>query len=92
VRRRASFSVSNTIRAIGTLGSVKGLEEYDTSGFVMVQRFRSLKAGNLADFLFYRNGRNVDWVAPGIEKAYPPDAVFSGGKWTVGNGIVPKIR
>lgn len=92
VRRRASFSVSNTIRAIGTLGSVKGLEEYDTSGFVMVQRFRSLKAGNLADFLFYRNGRNVDWVSPGIEKAYPPDAVFSGGKWTVGNGIVPKIR
>lgn len=92
VRRRAGYSVSNTIRAIGSLGSVKGLEEYDTSEFVTVQRFRSLKVGNLADLLFYRKGRRVDWVAPGIEKAHPPDAVFSAGKWTVGEGVVPRVK
>ncbi len=91
-RRRASFAVSNTIRAVGSLGAVKGLEEYDTSGFVTLQRFKSLKAGNLADFLFYRKGRVVDWAAARIEKTFPPDAVFSGGKWTVGEGIIPKIK
>ncbi len=91
-RRRASFAASNTIRAVGSLGAVKGLEEYDTSGFVALQRFKSLKAGNLADFLFYRKGRVVDWAAARIEKTFPPDAVFSGGKWTVGEGIVPKIK
>lgn len=91
-RRRASFAISNTIRAVGSLGQVKGLEEYDTSGFVILQRFKSLKAGNLADFLFYRKGRVVDWSATGIEKAFPPDAVFSTGKWTRGEGVVPKIK
>lgn len=91
-RRRASFAVLNTIQAVGALGAVRGLEEYDASGFVILQRFKSLKAGNLADLLFYRKGRVVDWSATGIEKAFPPDAAFSTGKWIKGEGVVPKIK
>ena len=39
------------------------------------------KAGELAEFFFYRKDRVVDWAAADIEKQYPPDAIFSSGKW-----------
>lgn len=80
-RRRASFPAPNFIRRIGNLSKIHGLEEYDVSGFNVVHRMGSLKVGELAEFFFYRRDRVVDWAATDIEKQYPPDAIFSSGKW-----------
>jgi hypothetical protein len=91
-RRRASFSAPSFIYDIGSLSGIQGLEEYDASGFTMVQRLGKLKIGELAEFLFYKLDRNVDWHAADLEKTFPPDAIFSGGKWLKGEGVVPKIK
>ncbi|MEP6945084.1 MAG: M14 family zinc carboxypeptidase [Acidobacteriota bacterium] len=91
LRRRASFTAPNVIRDIGSLSGTQGLEEYDASGFTMVQRLGKLKVGELAEFLFYKKDRVVDWGSVELEKAFPPDAIFSGGKWIKGEGLVPKI-
>lgn len=90
-RRRASFSSPNFIRDIGSLSGTQGLEEYDASGFTMVHRLGKLKIAELAEFLFYKKDRVIDWHAADLEKAFPPDAIFSGGKWIKGEGQVPKI-
>ena len=89
-RRRASFSAANVIRVIGELSHLHGLEEYNVGGYNVIQRFDGVKVGELAEFLFYRKDRNVDWTAVDIEKQFPPDAVFSGGKWIKGFGKVEK--
>ncbi len=91
-RRRASFSDLITISAIGDLHGAVGLAEYDASDFIVVQRLGTLKVGELAELLFYRKTRTADWIAPELEKQFPPDATFSGGKWIKGEGIVPKKR
>jgi len=91
-RRRASFSAPNFIREIGDLNGTTGLEEYDASGFNVVQRLGKLKVGELGEFMFYRRDRNVDWQSSELEKQFPPDAIFSGGKWIIGAGVVPAIR
>ena len=91
-RRRASLTAPNTIRSVGPLGAIRGLEEYESSGFKVVQRFGILKPGELAEFYFYRNNRVVDLTSADLEKAFPPDAIFSGGKWLKGEGVVPKIK
>ncbi len=91
-RKRASFAQTNKIRSVGAIGKVQGLEEYDASGFTVVQRFGVMRNGELADFFFYRKDRVVDWRSVDLEKAFPPDAVFSAGIWTKGVGIVPKIK
>ncbi len=83
-RRRASFAASNFIRNIGSLSDFHGLEEYDVSGFNVVQRLGNLKVGELGEFYFYRKERIVDWTATDIEKQFPADAIFSGGKWIKG--------
>ncbi len=83
-RRRASFSAPNFIRNIGDLSALKGLEEYDASGYNVVQRLGCLKIGELGEFFFYRKDRVVDWSAADIEKQFPPDAIFSSGKWIKG--------
>ena len=57
----------------------------------MVHRLGKLKVGELAEFLFYKKDRVVDWRSAELEKAFPPDAIFSGGKWLKGEGLVPKI-
>ena len=77
---------------IANLGDIRGrgIEEYDASGFNVVQRFRENRVGSLADLFFYKRDRAVDWRASEIEKKFPPDAVFAGGRWTIGEGIVPK--
>ena len=80
-RRRGSFTAPRYIRLIGDLGSIRGLEEYDVSGFNIVHRFGRLRTGELAELYFYRKGRYVDWKTIDLEKQYPPDAVFSTGKW-----------
>ena len=91
-RRRASFAAPNYIREIGDLGRMIGLEEYDASGFNVVQRLGKMKVGELGEFMFYRRDRVVDWNSTELEKQFPPDAIFSGGKWIKGAGVVPQIR
>ena len=53
------------------------------------QRFTSIKVGELAEFMFYKKDRSVDWKAPDLEKQFPPDAIFSTGKWLKGERVVP---
>ena len=89
-RRRASFVQPTYIRGMGSLGGLRGLEEYDTSAFNVVQRWGRTRTGELAELLFYRRDRNVDWTSTELEKQFPPDAIFSQGKWFKGAGVVPK--
>jgi len=89
-RRRASFLQPTYIRAMGTLGGLRGLEEYDASGFYVLQRWGRTRTGELAELLFYKHDRTIDWTAPDLEKQFPPDAIFSQGKWFKGAGVVPK--
>jgi Zinc carboxypeptidase len=91
-RRRASFAAPSIIRDVGSLSGIQGLEEYDAKGFTMVQKLGKLKVGELAEFLFYKRDRVVDWHSDAIAAAYQPDAIFSGGKWLKGDGVVPKIK
>ncbi|MFT3743579.1 MAG: M14 family zinc carboxypeptidase [Pyrinomonadaceae bacterium] len=89
-RRRASFVAPVRIRNVGDATTVRGLEEYDASGFNVVQRFGQAKAGELAEFFFYKKDRTVDWASTDLEKQFPPDAVFSGGKFVKGEKLVPR--
>jgi hypothetical protein len=89
-RRRASFPAPNIIREIGDLSGVAGLEEYSAADFNVVQRYGNFKVGELAELLFYKKDRQVDFAAKDLEKQFPPDAIFSTGKWIKGEGIVPK--
>ncbi len=89
-RRRTSFLTPTYIRGMGTLGGLRGLEEYDASGFYVVQRFGRTRTGELAELLFYKRNRTIDWTAVDLENQFPPDAIFSQGKWFKGAGVVPK--
>jgi hypothetical protein len=89
-RRRASFIAPTTIRALGDLAGLRGLEEYDASGFYVMQRWGRTRTGELAELLFYKRDRTIDWPATELEKQFPPDAIFSQGRWTKGAGVVPK--
>lgn len=88
-RRRASFAAPVAIRSVGDLGFVRGLEEFDASGFNVFHRFAKLRSGEFAELLFYKKDRTVDWRAAGLEKQFPPDAIFSAGKWIKGEKLVP---
>jgi len=89
-RRRASFTAPVRIRAVGNLTNVRGLEEYDAGDFNVFARMGTIKAGELADMYFFKKDRNVDWASPDLEKQFPPDAIFSGGKWIKGEKLVPR--
>jgi hypothetical protein len=89
-RRRASFTAPNYVREIGDLGNSVGLEEYLANGFNVIHRYGNTKIGELAEFFFYKRDRQVDWTSKELEKQFPPDAIFSTGKWTKGEGVVPK--
>jgi hypothetical protein len=89
-RRRASFVSPVMIRNIGDFARLRGLDEYDASDFNVVQRFGATRPGELAELLFYKRTRTIDWAAPDLEKRFPPDAIFSTGKWFKGEGVVPK--
>ena len=84
------MATAQVIRRVGDLGGRGGLEEYDASGFNLCQRFGNVRTGELAEFFFYKKERQVDWAVADIEKQFPPDAVFSLGKWVKGAGLVPK--
>ena len=89
-RRRAEMSAPTTIRQVGDLSMISGLEEYDARDFNVTGRFTPLKTGALGELLFYKKGREVDWASTDIEKEFPPDAIFSLGKWVKGEGVVKK--
>ncbi|MFN2500717.1 MAG: M14 family zinc carboxypeptidase [Pyrinomonadaceae bacterium] len=89
-RRRASFSPPSYIRNIGDLTGRRGLQEFDVSAFNVIQRFGQLRTGELAELYFYRRDRTVDWAAADLEKQFPPDAVFSGGKWIKGEKLITR--
>lgn len=89
-RRRASFPKPVVILDVGNIGGRRGLEEYDASGFYVVQRYSSVKAEELAEFAFYKRSRAIDWSAADLETRFPPDAVLSFGRWIKGAGVVPR--
>ncbi len=89
-RRRAEQLQPTRIRQVGPLLSVAGLDEYDAGEFNVTGRFQPLKQGNYGELLFYKKGREVNWASTDLEKEFPPDAVFSLGKWAVGEGVVKK--
>ena len=89
-RRRASFVAPVIIRSIGNFAGLRGLDEYDASGFNVIQRFGAMRSGEFAELLFYKRDRAIDWTATDLEKRFPPDAIFSTGKWLKGEGLVPK--
>lgn len=89
-RRRDEFAAPATIRRIGDLSGVFGLEEYDAGGFYAVGRFQPLSPGGFGEILFYKKDRQIDWNAADLEKTFPPDAIFSVGQWAKGEGVVPR--
>lgn len=89
-RRRASFLPSVKIRTIGERLAIRGFQEFDLNGFNVLQRFKKTKPGEIAEFIVYKRDRTVDWSSPDMEKQFPPDAIFSAGKWIKGENLIPK--
>jgi len=89
-RRRAQMLAPTYVREIGDLAAYKGLEEFDAREFYLVPRNGQLRIGQSGEFLFYKKGRKIDWTAENVEKTFPPDAVFSKGKWTKGERFFAK--
>jgi hypothetical protein len=88
-RRRASFVAPVVIRAVAPAVQARGLMEFDASAFHVVQRFGRAEPGELAELLFFKRDRPIDWNAPEVLNTAQPDAVFSGGKWIKGEKLVP---
>jgi len=88
-RRRAEQLQPTTIRQVGQV-TLAGLEEFDASEFNVTGRFQPLRVGNYGEMLFYKKGREVNWASPDIEKEFPPDAIFSLGKWVRGEGLLKR--
>lgn len=91
-RRRAGLATPGFIRAVGDLKSVTGLEEFDVSGYNVIGRFNPVRSGAFADLLFYKKGRQVNWSSAELETEFPPDAIFSLGKWLKGGEDIPRIK
>ena len=89
-RRRAEFTAPTIVSRLGDLSPFGGLEEFDTSNFYAIGRFQPLAVGGFAELLFYKKDRQIDWSTVELEKTFPPDAIFSLGKWIKGKGVVPR--
>jgi hypothetical protein len=62
------------------------MSEFDATNYFVVGRSApSLKTGQFAELLFYKKSRTIDWSSPDLEKQFPPDAIFSFGKWLKGD-------
>jgi hypothetical protein len=84
-RRRAEFISPGYIRQIGKLTSSFGLVDFDARDYFVVPRnATSIKTGDAAELLFYKKNRTIDWSSTDLEKQFPPDAIFSLGKWAKG--------
>lgn len=88
-RRRAGFSPQVSIVAVNTLGAISGLEEFDASNFYVIQRLGHLKVGENAELLFFKKDRQIDWKSETFDKDFPPDAIFSLGKFIKGVELFP---
>ena len=91
-RRRAGQPTPAAVQDIGDLSIYAGLGEYDASDFYLAPRQGNLRVGAGGDFLFYKKSRTIDWAVQDLEKTFPPDAIFSQGKWTKGANLLPKIN
>ncbi len=90
-RRRAAFVAPAYVRQIGNLSAYTGLTEFDASDYMIVSRNNpSIKTGDFAELMFYKKSRIVDWKSPDLEKQFPPDAIFSVGKWFKGELVNSK--
>jgi len=89
-RRRAEMPAPAVVRRIGDLSSITGLAEYDASNFYVTGRTQPVKTDTFGEFLFYSKSRRIDWTSPDLEKQFPPDAIFSVGRWVKGEDVVPK--
>nr|MBA2621100.1 hypothetical protein [Acidobacteriota bacterium] len=91
-RRRTGETAPSYVQDIGDLQIYAGLDEYDARDFYLAAKNGLLKTGSSGDFLFYKKTRKIDWTAKDLEKSFPPDAVFRGGKWEKGERLLPKIK
>lgn len=91
-RRRAGEPRPTSVQDIGDLSIVKGLEEFDASNYLLVPKTGLLKTGSSGEFLFYRKDKldKIDFKAADLETRFPPDAVFSNGKWAKGANLFVK--
>ena len=89
-RRRAEEVAPTFIREVGDLSVYTGLEEFDAKDFYLINRKGSVRNGAGGEFLFYKKTRQIDWAAKDFEKQFPPDAIFSNGKWTKGGKLLPR--
>lgn len=91
-RRRAGEPTPTSVQDIGDLSIVKGLEEYDASNYLLIPKTGLLRPGSSGDFLFYRKDKaaKIDFKAKDLETRFPPDAVFSNGKWIKGAQLFVK--
>lgn len=87
-RRRAEFVAPAYVRQVGTLSSNYGLSEFDVKDFYVIPRnSKSIRTGDFAEFMFYKKSRTVNWGAVDLEKQFPPDAIFSLGRWVRGEEL-----
>ena len=87
-RRRAEFVAPAYIRKVGELAASFGLSEFNANDFYVVPRNSSVvRAGDAAELLFYKKSRTIDWKATDLEAKFPPDAIFSLGRWVKGAGL-----
>jgi len=89
-RRRADERAPTFVREIGDLSIFSGLDEYNATDFYLIPKTGLLRVGASGEFLFYKKTRAIDWTAKDLEKVFPPDAIFSNGKWTKGEKLFPK--
>ena len=81
-RRRAEMTAPVFVQKIGELEKAKGLREYDVRDFYLVPKSGELKINAPTEFLFYKKSRKIDWKLKNFAQQFPPDAIFSNGKWT----------
>lgn len=91
-RRREQHLGSMFIREIGDLSAYSGLDEYNASGFYVAPGWEKIKVGGRGEFLFYKKTRQIDWTVENLREKFPPDAIFSLGKWVKGENVLPKIK
>jgi hypothetical protein len=90
-RRRANEAAPTYIREIGDLSIFSGLDEYDAKDFYLVNKNGLLRVGASGEFHFYKKTREIDWTTKDLEKTFPPDAIFSNGKWMKGEKLLKKL-
>jgi hypothetical protein len=71
---------------VGNLAGAFGLNEFDARDYIVVARNSpTIRTGEFAELLFYKKNRTVDWKSADLEKQFPPDAIFSLGRWVKGS-------